>query len=180
VVEASDEVAREFGLVKTLSVNARTLGPRIGKDVQQVIQQAKAGNWKLVDGEVVVGEFTLKEGEYELTLTASASESSGVGLTSTGFVLLNQAVTEELEREGAARDAVRHIQQARKDADLNVSDRISLSLIADEVSVVALQEHSDFIARETLATKLSIEAGAVESGLSIGDSGQLQIALSKR
>ena len=180
VVQASDEVATEFGLVKTLSVNARALGPRIGKEVQQVIQQAKAGNWQLIDGAVTVDNFALEPGEYELTLTASSSESSGVGLTSSGFVLLNQQVTADLEREGAARDAVRHIQQARKDADLNVSDRISLKLVADAQSVSALEEHKEFISHETLATELTIEAGEPVGELSIGESGSLQIELAKK
>ena len=48
-----------------------------------------------------------------------------------GFVVLDTAVTPELEAEGAARDLVRAVQQARKDAGLQVSDRISLTITTD-------------------------------------------------
>ena len=179
VVLASDEVADQFGLTKTLNVNARALGPRIGKDVQQVIAQAKAGNFS-VSGEVVkVGDFELHLGEYELSMAATSSETSGVGITSTGFVLLDLAVTAELEREGAARDAVRHIQQARKDAGLDISDRISLRLTTDAESVAGLQEHKDFIAAETLSLEIEIVAGDVAGDLTIGESGKLGIELAK-
>lgn len=179
VVAASEQVAAQFGLTKSLTVNARNLGPRIGKEVQKVIQLAKAGDWKEVDGKVQVGSFELQEGEYEISMVASSSESSGVGITSTGFVLLNLQVTEELEREGTARDAIRHVQQARKDADLNVSDRISLKLTADAESLAALEQHSDFIARETLALELDLIQGVAEGDLSIGAGGKLGIELSK-
>ena len=86
-------------------------------------------------------------------------------------------MTEELEREGIARDAIRHIQQARKDAGLDVSDRISLQLRADEQSVAALSEHSEFIGSEVLALELSISVGVGE--LSVGEAGSLGIELHK-
>lgn len=178
VVKASEEVAKQFGLSKNLSVNARALGPRLGKAVQEVIQKAKAGNWKLVDGNVMVGDTVLYEGEFEITLQASSSEANAAGVTSTGFVLLNTTVTEELEQEGAARDAIRHIQQARKDAGLDVSDRIHLSLKADSQSKSALEKHAELIAEETLATKLEISEG--EGTLAIGEAGLIQIELAKQ
>ena len=178
VVKASEDVAKQFGLSKNLSVNARALGPRLGKAVQEVIQKAKAGNWKLVDGNVMVGDTVLYEGEFEIALQAISSEANAAGVTSTGFVLLNTTVTEELEQEGAARDAIRHIQQARKDAGLDVSDRIHLSLKADSKSKSALEKHAELIAEETLATKLEISEG--EGALAVGETGLIQIELAKQ
>jgi len=178
VVQASEETAASFGLEKSLSVNARALGPRVGSDVQRIIKESKAGNWQLVGSTVVVDGTELIEGEYELSMVAAGdSDSSKVGITSFGFVLLNTVITPELAAEGLARDAIRHIQQARKDADLDVSDRIILKLIADEDSLVALREHQQLIANETLATELSLESGTGE--LAIGESGQMQIVLAK-
>ncbi|MFM1845464.1 MAG: hypothetical protein RI917_782, partial [Actinomycetota bacterium] len=178
VVEASEEVAKQFGLTKTLSVNARALGPRVGKAVQGIIQQAKAGNWQEVAGRVRVGEVELEEGEYEITLQAGSSEETAAGVTSTGFVLLNLKVTPELEQEGVARDAIRHIQQARKDAGLDVSDRIQLKLWSDASTKEALTKHVDLISEETLATKVEISEG--EGSLAVGEAGQIKIELAKQ
>jgi isoleucyl-tRNA synthetase len=178
VVLADDATAAEFGLVKSITVNARELGPRVGKDVQRIIQAAKAGNWNLEAGKVFVDGTELLATEYEITMVASSADSSSaVGLTATGFVLLDTAITAELAAEGLARDAVRHIQQARKDADLDVSDRIKLSLTADAESLVALKIHEAFVAAETLAVDLNLSLG--EGNLSVGDSGSIAIEIVK-
>lgn len=108
------------------------------------------------------------------------SEGSSVGITSQGFVLLNTAVTKELADEGIARDAVRHIQQARKDAGLDVSDRISLKVVADSESQLALNEHRDFVAKETLAQSLEILSGEPSAELSVGENGAIEIELAKK
>jgi isoleucyl-tRNA synthetase len=179
VVKATDEVASRFGLTKSLSVNARALGPRVGGDVQRIIREAKAGNWTVSGSTVAVDGTELIDGEYELSMTAAAvSEDFRVGITTDGFVLLDTKVTAELEREGCARDAIRQIQQARKDAGLDVSDRINLSLVADSESAVALEAHRDLISAEVLALSLTISAGDV-TGVQIGESGSLGIELSK-
>jgi len=178
VVRASDEVAKQFGLTKTLTINSRALGPRIGKSVQEVIQLAKAGNWELSSEGVRVGTTQLFDGEYEVSLQANSNEGTAAGVTSSGFVLLNLMVTEELEQEGVARDAIRHVQQARKDAGLDVSDRIHLSISTDQVTLTALKKHADFISEETLATKLQLEEG--QGVLQVGESGLIKIELSKQ
>jgi isoleucyl-tRNA synthetase len=181
VVESTEEIAASFGLNKSLIVNARALGPRLGGAVQEVIKLAKAGAWKLEGEQLKVGEHTLVPGEYEISMVASDdSEGSSVGITSQGFVLLNTAVTKELADEGIARDAVRHIQQARKDAGLEVSDRISLKLVADSESQRALDEHRDFVARETLAQSLEILSGEPSAELSVGENGAIEIELAKK
>ena len=178
VVRASDEVAKQFGLTKTLTINSRALGPRIGKSVQEVIQLAKAGNWELSSEGVRVGTTQLFDGEYEVSLQANSNEGTAAGVTSSGFVLLNLMVTEELEQEGVARDAIRHVQQARKDAGLDVSDRIHLSISTDQVTLTALKNHADFISEETLATELQLEEG--QGVLQVGESGLIKIELSKQ
>jgi len=178
VLRASDEVAERFGLAKSLTINARALGPRVGKAVQEIIQNAKAGNWKFEDGQVTVGEMQLVEGEYELSLRASSTEKFAAGITRNGFVLLDLSITEELEQEGAARDAIRHIQQARKDAGLDVSDRIKLKVLADPATLIALEKHAAFIAEETLATTHEFTQG--EGELSVGESGLIKIELSRQ
>ncbi|NLA64490.1 MAG: isoleucine--tRNA ligase, partial [Leucobacter sp.] len=155
-----DDSAEKYGVVQTLSVNARAAGPRLGKDVQQVIRAAKAADWREEDGVVVAGGFALEPGEYELTLSAGSGEESrdALGLLpGGGFVLLRTETTPELEAEGIARDAIRAVQEARKSAGLDVSDRIVLALNASPQEAAALQAHADLIAGETLAVGFAVQ-----------------------
>jgi isoleucyl-tRNA synthetase len=70
-------------------------------------------------------------------------------------VALDLAIDDELRREGLARDIVRAIQSARKDAGLAVEQRIRLSLDGDERLLEAAQAHEGYIAGETLATSIA-------------------------
>jgi len=72
------------------------------------------------------------------------------------YVDLNKTITPELRREGLAREVIRHVQAARKNAGLNVDDRIQLGVTTSEDELQrALQEHARTIAAETLAEALS-------------------------
>ncbi|HAJ18161.1 MAG TPA: hypothetical protein DCL57_08710, partial [Microbacterium sp.] len=101
-------------------------GPRLGKQVQHVIAGARAGLWSEEDGVVVVDGITLEPGEYELTLEAGGvAEGTAIALLAAGgFVLLDTTTTPELEAEGLARDVIRAVQDTRKAAGFDVSDRI--------------------------------------------------------
>jgi isoleucyl-tRNA synthetase len=157
--EALDEGSLEsFGISRKLTVNARALGPRLGKAVQQVIQAAKAGSWHL-DGDVVeVGGERLEAGEFELELEAAGPGSAIAFLGDGGFVILDAQTTPELEAEGLARDLIRVIQDTRKAAGLDVSDRITLSITgSSDRDVAALAAHADMIAGETLAVETAFE-----------------------
>ncbi len=150
-----------FGITRRLSVNARALGPRVGKQVQQLIQAAKAGDWS-VDGEtVVVAGVELLPGEYDMALEAADPASAIAFLKSGGFVILDTVTTPELEAEGLARDVIRAIQDTRKAAGLDVSDRIELVVTSESASdVEALVAFGDVIAGETLATQFAFESSA--------------------
>ncbi len=149
-----------------LRPNAKLLGPRLGKDVQAVIKAAKAGDWTADpngDGVSVAGHV-LATSEFELALqphegrTATAvrmldPEGHTVDL---GLVVdLDTDVTPELEAEGTARDVIRLIQQARKEAGLDVSDRISLTLQLSASTRLAVSTHEATMSEATLATSLA-------------------------
>jgi isoleucyl-tRNA synthetase len=182
-VEFTDEVSAYCQQV--LTVVPRALGPRVGGAVQQVIKAVKAGEWSLVDGAPVAAGVTLQEGEYELRLVAADASHSAPLPGGEGVVVLDTAVTPELAAEGLARDVVRVVQQARREASLDVTDRVRLVLAASDEVVTAVDRHRDFVAGEVLAD--SVEFGAVDAfpaGVAafqgeVGEGGTVSVAVSR-
>ncbi|WP_203135259.1 isoleucine--tRNA ligase [Microbacterium sp. JZ31] len=165
LVALGDDTAAEFGISHRLTVNARAAGPRLGKQVQQAIRAAKEGDWSEQDGVVTAGGLTLEPGEYELVLeTTGRPEGEALALLPTGgFVLLDTTTTPELEAEGLARDVIRAVQDTRKAAGFDVSDRIRLSLaFADEADAEAVRAAFDVadVAGETLALEHVVSTGS--------------------
>ncbi|TCC57449.1 isoleucine--tRNA ligase [Kribbella pittospori] len=144
-----------------LTVNARAAGPRLGRDVQTVIKASKSGDWSVsADGAVVAGGIELAEGEYTLETTLAEGGTASGLLSGGGFVVLDTTITPELEAEGTARDVIRSVQQARRDAGLQVTDRMRLSVTADARTMQAVEAHRELIMAETLATELDVAEGA--------------------
>jgi isoleucyl-tRNA synthetase len=163
---------------QVLTVVPRVLGPRVGKQVQQVIKAVKAGDWELVDGHPVAAGVMLQEGEYELKLVASDVENSAPLPDDAGVVVLDTTVTPELAAEGLARDVIRVVQQARRDAGLDVSDRIALTIGASEAVVDAVRTHRDFVAAETLATSIAFGDGGSFTG-EVGDGEPVTVGVTR-
>ncbi|MFK3576434.1 mupirocin-resistant isoleucine--tRNA ligase [Bifidobacterium thermacidophilum] len=165
------EDAPEHGLkiIHQLKVNARAAGPRLGKQVQFAIKASKTGAWHVdaATGAPVVetpnGDIALEDGEFEVINRVEeqdarqAANSVSSALPSGGFVILDTALDDDLLAEGYARDAVRAVQDARKEADFNISDRIVLTLTAPAADAPKLEQFRDLIAHETLATTLDIK-----------------------
>jgi isoleucyl-tRNA synthetase len=142
-----------------VAVNARACGPRLGGDTQKVIRAVKAGEWTAnPDGTVEAGGITLLAGEFTERLVAADPTGTVALPGNTGLVVLDTVVTPELAREGLGRDVVRLVQQARRDAGLEVSDRIALTVDAPEPVVDAVREHETFVAGEVLATSVAYAA----------------------
>ncbi len=158
VIARDGDEAAGFGVSQRLTVHARVAGPRLGKDVQSAIRASKSGDWSLQDdGSVVAGGLPLHDGEYTLEQVAGATEGFEVAvLPSGGFVALDVRVSPALSDEGLARDLVRGVQQARRDAGLAVSDRIRLTIAGDADVVRASDTHRELIGAETLATSLEV------------------------
>jgi isoleucyl-tRNA synthetase len=160
LLDAEHPEAESYGVSQRLTVNARAAGPRLGRDVQLAIKGSKSGDWSVADeGTVTSGGLVLEEGEYALETVAAGSDHSATGvLPRGGFVVLDTDVTPELEAEGVARDLVRQVQQARREAGLEVSDRIALTIGGPEPLLAAARTHESLIAGETLATSLTFTA----------------------
>ena len=138
------------------------LGPRLGKDVQQVIKAHKAGDWTNVDGVVTVGGQVLVDGEYRLELVAADDRASAGLANRPGVIALDIEVTDELEQEGTARDLIRLVQQARREADLEVSDRVALSITGGQAWIDAATAHRTMVMDETLALELDLEVSPTD------------------
>ena len=145
-----------------LKPNYRSLGPRFGKNMPQVAAAVEA-----LDADRVA--VALREGrtvgvnvdghDHELTaddLFVGLQPLEGFQVEREGghAVALDLAMDDELRREGWAREVVRAVQGARKEAGLDISDRITLLLGGDEEIVSAAREFSSLIASEVLATKV--------------------------
>jgi isoleucyl-tRNA synthetase len=158
---------------RVLTPVPRLLGPRLGREVQRVLAAIRAGDWSVDCGTVTAGGVELRDGEYELKLVAADQEHSAPLPGGAGVVLLDENVTPELEAEGLARDVIRVVQLARRDAGLDVSDRIELTLDVPPELAAALGPHLAFLARETLAgtTRFGPLSG---EGAFTGEAGQGQ------
>ncbi|WP_183099248.1 isoleucine--tRNA ligase [Nocardioides pelophilus] len=186
LVAADSAEAASYGVSQRLTVNARAAGPRLGKDVQTAIKASKSGDWDAtVDDDGVVrvtaGGLALVEGEFSLeTVVGSAAEGSVTGmLPGGGFVVLDTVVTPELAEEGLARDLVRAVQQARRDADLDVTDRISLVIGGSPAVLAAARAYEVLISNETLATSYSVGEGADGGEVTVGDGETATVAVSR-
>ena len=162
-----DEVGpTELGVTTRLSVNARAAGPRLGRAVQAVIRAAKDGRWTMEAEDVVVqtddGPVALVAGEYELaTVVADDAPPGQVAavIPGDGVVLLDTELDDALRAEGYARDVIRVVQDERKAAGLQVSDRIHLEVTVPAERASDVRDHEAMIARETLAVEVTVTAG---------------------
>lgn len=139
-----------------LSINSQVLGKRLPALMKQILPASKKGEWKQLDGGVEICGEKLLPAEYTLQLEPKPEYANRAQALSTNdaLVILDTNITPELETEGLARDVVRMVQQARKDAGLHVSDRIQLAVVASGKTAAALSAHGEEIARQTLASSL--------------------------
>ena len=143
----------------TLKPNFKVLGPKYGKGVQAIAKAFAAADAVALKAELeAAGSLQVEASGETYTLEPSEvdvqtqnREGFFVEADAKKFVALSTALTHALTLEGLAREFVNKIQNMRKDADFNVSDRIKLSLdtpsaLLDE----AFQAHQDYILSETL------------------------------
>ncbi len=148
-----------------LQVLPGALGPRLGGRTQDVIKAVKAGNWRQDGEQVFAGDIELFAGEYNLKMVAAEGTASSALSDGFGMVTLDIEVTPELAAEGTARDLIRLVQQARREAGLEVSDRIELTLGVSESVRRQIQPFIDELARETLAQSVHFGTGSTNATL---------------
>lgn len=159
-VKALEFIARDAGFVDyRIKPNLPKLGKQYGKllpqikaalesaDARQIAAKAERGEDIII--ELPTGEMTLT-GEDVLVET-SAAEGYACGQDGGYLTALNTSLTDDLLREGLARELVRTVQEARKQAGLEVADRIMLGVAGSDGVEGALDEFRDYLMAETLA-----------------------------
>jgi isoleucyl-tRNA synthetase len=186
-VKELEFVADEGELVSyEVKPNYRALGPRFGKKMPQVAAAVAALDPSHVasvmgeGGEVGIAidghDHTL--GPDELTLALSPLEGYEVEAEAGHAVALALEIDDELRREGLAREIVRAVQNARKEAGFEITDRIELGLGGDAELLAAASDHEAYIAGEVLAQGLTIGDGATGASTQI-DGRELLISLTR-
>jgi isoleucyl-tRNA synthetase len=152
VVTFGDVAASELRVKPNLPV----LGPKLGKELAAVRAALEAGEFEELSG----GGFRVaghELGPDEVLVERHGKEGWAVAASDGVTVALELAVDEELEREGRVYELVHTVNTMRKEAGLELTDRIRLTLPAADADLL---EHRDWIARETLA--VSVEADGTE------------------
>ena len=149
----SSQVAESFTYFITPLIGARGKGGKL-KEIMNAYNNQSNGN------PFIPGNFGLEEDEYENRLTVKPGVTGAALPDNTAVVVLDTNVTPELAAEGLARDALRFIQDSRRDAGLDVSDRIVLEYSADGELADAIAAHAEIIKENALVTDL--RAGAAD------------------
>ena len=149
------------------------MGPRYGKDMKAVAAYIQAMSQEEIAGlekdgslVVVVGEKEFMIQVEDVNISTQDGEGSVVlsldGLT----VALDIVIDEKLKGEGIAREVVNRIQNMRKEADFNVSDRIDVTICAEDEIKCAIDTNNDYICSETLTHSL-VFADTISDGESV-------------
>ena len=182
-VTDADELAK-----LELKPNFKALGPRLGKNMPLAKEAIAALDGASVAAKLKAGEtvaLSIGGDDYELTsddLQVVLAPPDGYQLERDGThaVALDMTITEELKREGLAREVVHAVQNARKDSGLAVEDRIVLRLGGDETLLEAAREHENYVAGETLSTAIDFGDTDFDAGVvATVESRELHIAVSK-
>ena len=160
-VKTIEFIARDAGLVSyRIKPNLPRIGKQLGKLIPAVRAALQDADGAAIAGAVSRGEtFELRFDEQRLTLgpedvliETSSAEGYACGEDGGYLTALDTAMTDDLRREGFARELVRTVQEARKKAGLEVSDRITLGVSGSAAVDDALGEYRQLLMSETLAT----------------------------
>ncbi|MDO5104644.1 isoleucine--tRNA ligase [Capnocytophaga sp.] len=149
-------------LVKQIKPNFKTLGPRFGKDMKAVVAEIQKFTQEDILSIEKKGELTLNlaNGEVVLTLddveiTTQDIEGWLVATSGSLLVALDIHITDELKKEGIARELVNRIQNIRKDNNFEITDKINIRLQSEKTLEEAVSANLQYIKNETLTNELS-------------------------
>ena len=142
-----------------IEVDLKKLGSKYGEKLRDIMKAVKENKWKKAnDDKIEIANTILEKDEYSIKLKPKKESKNMQALSNNKAIIeLDFNITPELELEGLARDLIRIIQQNRKDANLVLSDRITLSLKTSSQKLIkAIQDNAEYIKNQTLAKELDI------------------------
>lgn len=144
-----------------LQINFKKIGVKYGPKIKEITASTKSGEWKKIsENEIEIAGIKLVDDEFEIKFTTKNHDETKFTTmalpTNDYLVLLETEVTKDLEDEGIARDIVRAVQQNRKDANLNISDRIKLQIFSINPRIIEVTKNfADYIKEQVLADDLT-------------------------
>ncbi len=155
-VDGSSDVVK-----RSAKPNFKRLGPRLGPLMKPVNEKVRQLDDEAISEFLDTGSLTLdvdgetvELGPEDLEITSEGIAGWEVGQQGDVTVALDTTITDELLAEGLARESVKRIQNLRKDADFDVTDRIAIDYQASERIATAIAHYGDWIRNETLALEL--------------------------
>jgi isoleucyl-tRNA synthetase len=130
------------------------IGARLGAALREIVPAVKQGKYTIDGDKLIVGEYTLNADEFENRLTVKNGITGAALPDSTAVVVLDTNITPDLIQEGLANDALRFIQDSRKSAGLDVSDRIHMTYTGDNDMMSAIDVHHERIENDALIVEL--------------------------
>ena len=175
-------------ITKRIKPNFKTLGAKCGKYMKQVAALVASFTQEQIAAVENNAETILKVEDTEFVTTAAdfeitSEDMPGWLVASEGklTVALDITITDELRREGVARELVNRIQNIRKESGFEVTDKIRVEIEATELTTPAVESFAEYIAQQTLA--LEVKASATHQGDKVVasdiDESPLKIAVTK-
>ncbi|WP_296143757.1 isoleucine--tRNA ligase [uncultured Flavobacterium sp.] len=173
-------------LVKQIKPNFKALGPRFGKDmglISKEIQNLSQEQINELDKngtlDIVISGKSINLTSEDVEISSQDIEGWLVANANGITVALDITISDELRKEGIARELVNRIQNIRKDSGFEVTDKIKVQVQKDGILEEALQANSEYIKAETLTEELLIE-DQVENGIEVEfDNIKTRILISK-
>lgn len=160
-------------LVKQIKPNFKALGPKFGRDMKLISNKIQSFSQEEIATIEKVGEISIEINDKIINLDTNDVEISSKdiegwlvanaeGLT----VALDVTITEDLRKEGVARELINRIQNARKETGLEVTDRIKLTFLSYADLQESVLANESYIKAETLTNEL-VFVNKLESGIAI-------------
>jgi len=150
-------------LVKKIKPNFKSLGPKHGKIMKQIAGVIAQMTQEDIVNFESTGEFVIVVNDENVALTLQDVEIISEDIP--GWLVANEGkltvaldvnITEELRKEGIAREFINRIQNLRKDSDFDVTDKIRLEIAMHDAINDAVIAHKDYIGSQTLAVSVDL------------------------